>query len=307
MVLKKFKESRENSQSVSSASTSSSSAVCYDIVGPGITGNGSYGINGNPTTLPSVLPVCQAYAGTTNGSCCTNDFVSLLASPLGVGGLYPGYSFNHCPGRNMSARCFAFMNYQECNFGCDPYLTGVINGYYNGDPSFTSIPVCANYCNEWFDACKDDYTCVTNWETWPTTNGSYSCPAGSSCTTFASRFVNGSGICNDLWGNVYSYSTDINTCKTFNFYGKNPNAPVAPPMPAPSPCAGPSPNNTLVTDSSNAGNMFGIGPMVGVGVGSAALVFLCAMSFFVCRKKAEPTVKFDPLAINSAVATKPSV
>jgi len=302
MIFKDFRE--KNVEGVTSSSASPSQ--CYDIVGPGITGNGSYGITGNPTTLPSILPICQAYAGTTNGSCCTNDFVSLLDSPLGVGGLYPGYSFNHCPGRNMSDRCLAFMNYQECNFGCDPYLTGLINNYYNGDPSFTAIPVCANYCNEWFDACKNDYTCVTNWETWPTTNGQYSCPAGSTCSTFASRFVNGSGICNLLWGNVYTYSTDINTCKTFNFYGKNPNAPIAPPTPAPSPCAAPS-NNTIVADSSNAGNLFGVGPMVGAGLGSAALVFLCTLSFFLLRKKAEPTVKFDPLAINSAVASKPSV
>ena len=285
----------------SSTSSSTSLPVCADIVGPGTFLNGSYGINGNPITLPSVLPLCQAYAGTVNGSCCTNDFVSLLTTPLGVGGLYPGYTFNHCPAKKMSDRCFAFMNYQECNFGCDPYLTGVINSYYNGDPSFSAIPVCANYCNEWFDACKDDLTCVTNWEIWPTTNGQYSCPAGSNCTTFASRYVNGSGLCNLMWGNVYTYSTDENTCKTFNFYGKNPNAPKMTPSPLPSPCA--SPSASIVTDTSNSANLFGVGPMVGVGVGSAALVFLCALTYFVCRRKADPTVKFDPVAINKAKET----
>ena len=26
-----------------------------------------------------------------------------------------------------------------------------------------NVPVCADYCNSWFEACKNDSTCVEHW------------------------------------------------------------------------------------------------------------------------------------------------
>lgn len=47
------------------------------------------------------------------------------------------------------------------------------------------VPICANYCDEWFDACKSDFTCVQDWfGGFNITNSIYSCPTNSSCRTF---------------------------------------------------------------------------------------------------------------------------
>ena len=37
-------------------------------------------------------------------------------------------------------------------------------GYFRADPNIQSVPVCADYCDRWFEACKDDFTCYDNWE-----------------------------------------------------------------------------------------------------------------------------------------------
>lgn len=47
------------------------------------------------------------------------------------------------------------------------------------------VPICAKYCDEWFDACKSDYTCVQDWfGGFNITNSIYSCPTNSPCRTF---------------------------------------------------------------------------------------------------------------------------
>ena len=67
---------------------------------------------------------------------------------------------------------------------------------YYEDPStlgtgiLKNVPVCQLYCDNWFDACKDDYTCVGDW-----LNGfvgaNYACPAGTlkTCITLATLLL----------------------------------------------------------------------------------------------------------------------
>ena len=113
--------------------------------------------------------------------------------------------FYQCPNApTLSAKCRYYLQAQESNYACDPRLQ---SSYY-----VTAIPLCNTYCSDWYDACASDYTCVTNWANWTAdTNGAYSCPAGSPCQTFAQRFVNAEGLCNNLWGGVYTFSTDTTT------------------------------------------------------------------------------------------------
>ena len=94
-------------------------------------------------------------------------------------------------------------------------------GYIKG------VPVCADYCDAWFQACKDDLTCVENW-LWDFNfeNGSSNkCPVGSQCVTFAQMYGSGEGLCNKMWGDVYYYETDKTNCTvmTFNPKDGNPN------------------------------------------------------------------------------------
>ena len=88
-----------------------------------------------------------------------------------------------------------------------------------------NVPVCADYCNTWFDACKDDVTCVEDWlaDFDFAENGNNSCPANSTCITFREMYGNGEGLCNRMWGNAFYYSTDTDNCTVMAFDNTMPN------------------------------------------------------------------------------------
>lgn len=115
----------------------------------------------------------------------------------------PGWSYQ-CPGATtLSAKCRYYLQSQESNYACDPNLQST---YY-----VSTIPLCSSYCSAWFDACADDFTCQTDWLNWNTTAGFYSCPAGSQCQTFRSRYSDAEGLCTNMWPSVYSYSSNTAT------------------------------------------------------------------------------------------------
>jgi len=201
-------------------------AVCQANVGQTQIGiNMDVGPGNPPVPLPANTPLCRPYANQTLGSCCNVNLPNTL-STVGPGALYQNYTFDMCPGRTMSAECRAYMNAQECSFACDPLLTAA---YANS----ATVQVCSNYCNGWFDACANDYACVTDWQAWPyDANYGYICPQGSTCQTFAQRYQNGQGLCNTMWGSVYNYSTNLAACVSLS----NPKVPT----PTPSPKSGAS-------------------------------------------------------------------
>jgi len=42
--------------------------------------------------------------------------------------------------------------------------------------AFAALPVCGNFCDEWFEACASDLTCAVNWLTdWVYFNGTNHC------------------------------------------------------------------------------------------------------------------------------------
>lgn len=90
-----------------------------------------------------------------------------------------------------------------------------------------NVPVCSDYCDAWFDACKDDFTCVEDWlaDFDYADNGNNSCPGESSCVTFREMYDNGEGLCNRMWGSAFFYSTDRDNCTVmaFNNTMANPN------------------------------------------------------------------------------------
>ena len=90
-----------------------------------------------------------------------------------------------------------------------------------------NVPVCSSYCDAWFDACKDDLTCVENWlEDFDfAQNGNNSCPVNSTCVTFREMYGNGEGLCNRMWGSAFFYSNDTDNCTVMVFDNSmdNPN------------------------------------------------------------------------------------
>lgn len=48
------------------------------------------------------------------------------------------------------------------------------------------VPICSKYCDDWFEACKDDMTCAQDWlNGFNFTSNVYSCPTSSTCRTFS--------------------------------------------------------------------------------------------------------------------------
>jgi len=105
-----------------------------------------------------------------------------------------------------------------------------------GSGYIAGVPVCASYCDRWFEACKDDLTCVEDWlaDFSFAANGSNSCPANSNCTTFKERYGDAEGMCNRMWGSAFVYSTDTSNCTVMKFDSEtaNPNFLLSFPAPA---------------------------------------------------------------------------
>ena len=90
-----------------------------------------------------------------------------------------------------------------------------------GSGNFSGVPVCASYCDSWFEACKNDLTCTENWLDFAANDNS--CLVNSNCTTFKELYGNASGLCSKMWGNLFVYSADVNNCTVMKFNSSAPN------------------------------------------------------------------------------------
>ena len=90
--------------------------------------------------------------------------------------------------------------------------------------SVHSVPVCKEYCDAWFDACKDDYTCFENsLENFEVGMTLTNCSAPYTCRTYRDVYGNGKRLCNIIWGTDFVYSTDTDNCTVMAFDGSMPN------------------------------------------------------------------------------------
>ncbi|XP_046859070.1 riboflavin-binding protein-like [Xenia sp. Carnegie-2017] len=138
---------------------------------------------------------CKAWSSDT---CCTANFTTQL-NKTRLRDLY-GFHWGHC--KNISQKCERFLLDEECFYQCEPrlYRWHVANG------TIKNVPICGDFCNAWYEACKDDETCVENWVTgFNYSNSMYSCPNNSVCRTFAQWYGSGEGLCNKMWGTSFRY------------------------------------------------------------------------------------------------------
>jgi len=108
----------------------------------------------------------------------------------------------------------------ECFYRCSH------NTIYWENPAFPSAmlkaPICASFCNDWFDACKDDLTCAKNWLTdFNTTRPGDANTCINPCRNFSTYYSGGKELCENMWGSSFEYKeTD---CLQLNFTSPNPN------------------------------------------------------------------------------------
>lgn len=164
-----------------------------------------------------------------NSSCCTANFTQQLATSDVTHIVDGGTIFNwtHCGA--ISESCEAYLIEIECFYRCSPNMI-----YFAGDfpSSLNRVPVCSSFCDNWYDACKSDLTCVKNWIfEWDYDNktGENLCPTNSSCMTFEEFYKNSTELCNVLWGFSFEYTdddngNDISECLTPGDYENNVDA-----------------------------------------------------------------------------------
>ena len=119
----------------------------------------------------------------------------------------------------------SFLQDTECFFWCEPML----GHFQTSSGEVVGVPVCADYCDAWFEACKDDRTCVENWDDLvyhdPYVDFTSSCPQNSVCRTYRDVYGDGRGLCEKIFGSYYVYSTDRDNCTVMAFDNSmaNPN------------------------------------------------------------------------------------
>lgn len=166
----------------------------------------------HPTNEPSLAQgVCSRYSEL---SCCTTSDIVYVnqANDTDAENRWPICG-------SVSKNCSHYLKANNCFYSCDPYL-----GPWNVSDfgHLYRVPVCASYCNKWFDACKNDRTCSSNWLS-STAAGKYDCTSNQSCQTFAEAFTDGVKMCDTIWGDQYTYSEDESNCMTMFFVDQNPN------------------------------------------------------------------------------------
>lgn len=156
---------------------------------------------------------CKAYK---EDSCCTSDFTKQLAtSPIRKVG-----NFSWTPCNNaLSSKCESFMVNVECFYRCSH------NAIYWKNPQWPSAmskaPICASFCDGWFDACKEDLTCAKNWITdFNMTSGINTCK--EPCKKFSEYYTSGKDICEGMWDTTFIYEAETD-CLQLNLTDPSPN------------------------------------------------------------------------------------
>ncbi|CAH8568805.1 unnamed protein product [Heterobilharzia americana] len=121
----------------------------------------------------------------------------------------------------MSEKCQQVFKKDLCFYECSPNLGPwlvKVNRKISSERMF-NVPLCQSECNYWWDSCKSDRTCVTNWHihfNWST--GTNTCPTNSSCDTIQSIFGNAKTFCESIWDDGWKVVPDdtVPSCMIFN-------------------------------------------------------------------------------------------
>jgi len=163
--------------------------------------------------------------------CCTAETTrSIHTSDL------HGFSFDHCAdqtaGRKMSDKCRRHFQRDLCFYECSPnvgpWVAKVDMKIRN--ERFFKVPLCASSCIDWYEDCKEDYTCTENWSrNFEWVNGTNRCPAGSKCYQIARLYRTAKSFCEKVWDHSWQYTEDKEPCMQVWFQpgGGNPNDVVA--------------------------------------------------------------------------------
>ncbi|XP_067423833.1 riboflavin-binding protein-like [Emydura macquarii macquarii] len=150
---------------------------------------------------------CTLYS---ESSCCYANFTEQLAhSPVSkVSNVY----WNRCG--SLSKSCEDYMKKIECFYQCSPHAADWMNSNYTAAIDF--VPLCQNFCDDWYEACKNDSTCIRSWITdweWDD-NGENHCK--NECIPYNKMYANATDMCQSMWGDSFKVSNSSCLCLQMN-------------------------------------------------------------------------------------------
>ncbi|KAK6172512.1 hypothetical protein SNE40_016148 [Patella caerulea] len=173
-----------------------------------------------PTPEPTLFKHCKPWK---DRSCCTGN----TSEAIHTSDVWLHLSWNHCG--NMSAKCLQQFHRETCFYQCSPNLgpwKTLIETSSFGNERYRNVPLCETDCSNWWNACKDDLTCVPNWGTgMDFTDNGYVCPTESTCKPFTEIYGNSTNFCEVVWDNSYKVVSDREPCMHYWFAegSDNPN------------------------------------------------------------------------------------
>ncbi|KAE8620037.1 hypothetical protein XENTR_v10010078 [Xenopus tropicalis] len=150
-----------------------------------------------PGRTPNLLPraeakllECQQYS---EKACCTQEQIS--AHPI------TNFPWGLCG--SLSPSCQKYVSQVQCLYLCSPH----ISAYWNpdSDTGIYNLPLCSGFCDQWFEACKDDLICTLTNETIPR--------CADACVPYKQMFkAGGKDLCNGIWGDSLVASPQDCSC-----------------------------------------------------------------------------------------------
>ncbi|CAD7698129.1 unnamed protein product [Ostreobium quekettii] len=185
-----------------------------------------------------------------DNACCTKDTVDNLFTLYGDEDRFDRCDEDPDIPRDMSQSCRDFFIAEDCFYECDAsagkYRKHAKCGSVDGGNSWEleRMPIKASFCNDWYEACKDDYVCATPQD--PSMLGvsdrvcEYSQDGDGNeigtCRKFSDVYADGKDVCNLMWGSSFYYEPNEDQAYTMDFEGENPNNAINLHVAFPDPC-----------------------------------------------------------------------
>nr|XP_056723272.1 retbindin [Euleptes europaea] len=145
------------------------------------------------------LGTCHLYR---ENACCSPDVIQDLSKANDI-------YWNRCGG--LSSRCEEYLQQVECFYRCSPIAAQW--PHPQRPTAVLAVPLCQNFCDQWYDACKEDLTCARNWLTdWHWGPDGNNC--SQECISYGQMYKDGKELCETIWDDSFTVSTDPCDCLT---------------------------------------------------------------------------------------------
>ncbi|MBN3305794.1 RBP protein, partial [Amia calva] len=96
----------------------------------------------------------------------------------------------------LSASCEGFLKRVACFYQCSPDAARWPHPHRPA--ALQGVPLCQSFCQDWFEACREDLTCARNW----VSDWEWS-PQGNNCTgkcvPYQQMYKDGRELCESMW------------------------------------------------------------------------------------------------------------